>query len=55
LKRKLVSFKINNEEFKKSFILVDGIYPKYSRFVTPKSEPVLEEERKYTAWQEAGR
>jgi hypothetical protein len=51
----LVPFKIHNEEFTKTFILVDGIYPKYSRFVTPKTEPILPEEKKYTQWQEAVR
>ena len=34
---------------------MDGIYPKYSRFVKGIKEPLSEEESKYTAWQEACR
>ena len=53
----LVPFRIEGTEepFKSCFILVDGIYPKYSRFVKGIKEPLSEEESKYTAWQEACR
>jgi hypothetical protein len=51
----VVPYHIGNEEFKRMFLLVDGIYPKYARFVPGISEPVTEEEKRYTAWQEAAR
>jgi hypothetical protein len=52
----VVPFKIGTkEEFKQLFILVDGIYPKYTRFVRGVKEPLTREEKKFTAWQEAVR
>ena len=50
-----VPFDIGDEEFNKCFILVDGIYPKFSRFVKGIKEPTSNKEKKYTAWQEASR
>ena len=37
------------------FILVDGIYPRYSRFVKGMKEPVTDDEKTFTEWQEAVR
>jgi Plant transposon protein len=51
----VVPFSINNKEFKQLFLLVDGIYPKYSRFVKGIKDPLTDQERKYSAWQEAAR
>ena len=39
----------------KLFILVDGIYPRYSRFVKGMKEPASEAEKAFTEWQEAAR
>jgi Plant transposon protein len=50
-----VPFDIGDGEFHKCFILVDGIYPKFSRFVKGIKEPTSNKEKKYTAWQEAAR
>ena len=46
---------IQGEEFKKAFVLVDGIYPRYTRFVRGIKEPIKEYEKSYTGWQEAAR
>ncbi|KAG7372191.1 plant transposon protein [Nitzschia inconspicua] len=51
----VVPFKIGDQEFTKCFIVTDGIYPKFSRFVKGVKEPITEEEKKYTAWQEGAR
>jgi hypothetical protein len=37
------------------FLLVDGIYPKYSRFVKGIKDPLTQQEKSYTGWQEAAR
>ena len=37
------------------FILVDGIYPRYSRFVRGIKAPITSQQQKFTAWQEAAR
>jgi hypothetical protein len=50
-----VPFKVLEEEFTKVFLLVDGIYPKYSRFVKGIKEPITAQQKRYTAWQEAAR
>ena len=39
----------------KLFILVDGIYPRYSRFVKGMKEPVTDDEKTFTEWQETVR
>lgn len=48
-------FTIGNESFDKMYILVDGIYPKYSRFVHGIKEPATDKQKKYTKWQEGCR
>ena len=50
-----VPFEIAGKKFDAFFILVDGIYPQYSRFVKTLAEPILEWEKLYSAWQEAVR
>ena len=54
-KSEAVPFEVGTEEFHALFILVDGIYPKYSRFVKGMKEPVTTKEKVYTGWQEAVR
>jgi hypothetical protein len=49
----MVPFKVNEEEL--TNIVVDGIYPKFSRFVKGIKEPITPQEMKYTGWQEAFR
>jgi hypothetical protein len=51
----VVPYEIGLEEFKWLYILVDGIYPKYSRFVKGMKEPITRKERIMTAWQEGAR
>ena len=51
----VVPFQIQEEQFTKTFILVDGIYPHYCRFVKGKSVAITREEKRFTAWQEASR
>ena len=52
----VVPFHLDQEEqFNKLFILVDGIYPKYSRFVRGIKQPITREQKKFTGWQEAAR
>jgi hypothetical protein len=51
----VVPFMIKEEQFNKVFVLVDGIYPLYSRFVRGIKVPATREEKKYTSWQEGAR
>jgi hypothetical protein len=51
----VVPFNIGDESFTKTFILVDGIYPSYSRFVKGIKHPSNPRDTKFTAWQEAAR
>lgn len=39
------SFRIWDEDFKKSIILVDGIYPSWARFVKTYQFPIMEEHK----------
>ena len=55
LESAVVPYKINDKEFHKMYLLVDGIYPKFSRFVKTIPYPTTEAERKFSAWQEAAR
>lgn len=50
-----IPFLINGQPFHESWITVDGIYPKYSRFVRGIKEPYTENQKRYTKWQEATR
>jgi Plant transposon protein len=49
------SFPGTAREFDKTFLLVDGIYPKYSRFVRGYKEPITPFEEKFIEWQESAR
>ena len=51
----VVPYKIGSEEFSKMFILVDGIYPSYSRFVKAIKQPITWQEVWFAAWQESAR
>ena len=51
----VVPFKINGETFDKCFLLVDAVYPKFSRFVKGIKEPITPKEKKYSGWQESSR
>jgi Plant transposon protein len=50
-----VPFSIADEQFDKMFVLTDGAYPQFDRFVKPLRFPVLREERKFMEWQSASR
>jgi hypothetical protein len=50
-----IPFSINDKEFDKVFVLVDGIYPPLSRFVKAIDLPIGIGERKFTSWQESAR
>ena len=51
----VVPFQIGEESFDKTWVTVDGIYPKYIRFVKGIKEPLTHQEKKYAQWQEAVR
>ena len=48
-------YQVGKEKFDQSFILVDGIYPTYARFVKSMTEPVFPRERTFSRWQESAR
>jgi len=48
-------FSLNGRIFSKPYYLVDGIYPKLSRFAKTISVPLSRAERNYATWQEAAR
>ena len=50
-----VPFNIGDKQFSKLFFLVDGIYPRYSRFVKGVRQPISHEEQGFTEWQESKR
>jgi len=50
-----VPYTLSNQEFEYLFILVDGTYPQYSRFVKGNKNPVTQREKKFSEWQEACR
>ena len=51
----VVPYRIGQEEFHKCLVLVDGIYPNFSRFVKGIKEPVSIQEKRFTEWQESAR
>jgi Plant transposon protein len=55
IERDVVPFTINNEVFKKMFVLTDGAYPQFDRFVKPQRFPILPEEHRFMDWQSACR
>jgi hypothetical protein len=52
IERLVFPYEIGLEEFMFLYILVDGIYPKYSRFVKGMKEPITRKETIMTSWQE---
>lgn len=48
-------FEIAGQSFDQLFILVDGIYPRYSRFVKAIKEPITKREKRFTTFQESAR
>ena len=55
IENEVVPFYIANEDFNKVFVLCDGIYPQYSRFVKSFAQPITRREKTYAGWQEACR
>jgi hypothetical protein len=51
----VVPYVVGDESFDRMFVLVDGIYPKYSRFVRGLPQPVTDKEVRFTKWQESSR
>ena len=51
----VVPYTMSNEEFMFMYFLVDGIYPRYSRFVKAIRQPILLHYRKFTSFQESAR
>jgi Plant transposon protein/Ulp1 protease family, C-terminal catalytic domain len=51
----VVPFDVDDDSFRRTFMLVDGIYPKYSRFMGAVKQPITDEEKKFSAWQEGAR
>ena len=55
LEKEVTPYKIGNEEFNQLYLLVDGIYPSFNRFVKGHKEPIGDYEKALTDWQEAAR
>jgi hypothetical protein len=55
LERSCTPFTISGKRFTQLYVCVDGIYPKYSRFVRGYKHPLTVREKKFTEWQEACR
>lgn len=55
LERECVPYSISGENFEKLFLLVDGIYPTWSRFVKTVGFPVTPMQKAFSAWQESVR
>jgi hypothetical protein len=52
---KTVPFTIGEKECQLMYVLVDGIYPEYCRFVRGIKEPTDRGEKKFAGWQESAR
>jgi Plant transposon protein len=55
LEKDVVPFSIADQSFNKMFVLVDGAYPKFERFVKPMKFPILPEQKRFKEWQAAAR
>lgn len=55
LEANCVPYQVSKEQFEYLYILVDGIYPQYSRFVKGNKNPVTQREKRFSEWQEACR
>jgi Plant transposon protein len=48
----VVPFEIQQQLFDKTFLLTDGAYPRYSRFVKDSKQPISKPDKDLSAWQE---
>ena len=55
LEDEVTPYKIGDQEFNLLFVLVDGIYPRFTRFLKGFKEPISRPEKRYTTWQESAR
>ncbi len=51
----VVPFFIEGQPFRRTYFQVDGIYPRYTRFVKAVREPITDQEKRFTGWQESAR
>ena len=51
----VIPFEISGQEFNEMYLLADGIYPQYSRFVKGMLAPVTRGEKRLTKWQAKAR
>ena len=49
LEKAVTPFNIDGEDFKQLYLLVDGIYPEFSRFVKGYKEPIGDFEKALTS------
>ena len=55
LESQVTPYKIGDQTFNLLYVLVDGIYPRFTRFLKGFKEPISRPEKRYTTWQEACR
>jgi hypothetical protein len=55
LEKDIAPFVVGDSQLNQMYMLVDGIYPPYSRFVRANPVPVSEVEKMFTKWQESAR
>ena len=55
IEKSVVPYELNGEKFRQLFLLADGIYPCWSRFVRTISNPVGLLEKNFAKWQESAR
>lgn len=55
IERGVVPYQVSGDGFHRMYLLVDGIYPRMSRFVKGIKQPIGDQQRKYSKWQEAAR
>ncbi len=48
-------FILDGQPFRRTYFLVNGIYPQYTRFVKAVREPITDQEKRFTGWQESAR
>jgi Plant transposon protein len=51
----VVPYSLGTEEFDALYVLVDGIYPSFARFVRSMRQPITEPQKVFAKWQEACR
>lgn len=55
LEKGLEPFRISGDDFLLLYMLVDGIYPRYARFVQTIPHPINDKESRFSSWQESAR